>query len=52
MIKLITFACVSMATIVASTSDESELEYVFEIVRHGARAPIMDDSARFKVAAT
>jgi hypothetical protein len=23
------------------------LKYVFEIVRHGARAPIMDDVARF-----
>ena len=29
--------------------DMSSLEYVFEIVRHGARAPILDDSKRFPI---
>ena len=31
----------------ASDLSQYSLKYVFEIVRHGARAPIIDDTVRF-----
>lgn len=51
MLRLITLLFVSSSTVLASApkDDSKTLEYVFEIVRHGARAPMIDDSFRFKV---
>jgi hypothetical protein len=33
-------------------STEPSLKYVFEIVRHGARAPLLTDTEKFKVSDT
>jgi len=42
----------TIASLAAGMSCDSSLEYVFEIVRHGARAPWLDDSKRFHVSVT
>ena len=42
-----TFIFFILATIQASDLGHYPLKYVFEIVRHGARAPILDDTVRF-----
>ena len=34
---------------VSNNDGDSTLKYVFEIVRHGARAPFIDDQDRFRV---
>ena len=49
--RFISLLLVSSNAVMCSTPQESSstLEYVFEIVRHGARAPIVDDSERFTV---
>jgi len=35
----------------ALVSGEQTLKYVFEIVRHGARAPLLPDDGRFDISA-
>jgi hypothetical protein len=34
---------------IAVAAAEPTLKYVFEVVRHGARAPLIDDGDRFQV---
>lgn len=42
----------SILLLQTASCDEPKLKYVFEIVRHGARAPMADDTERFTVSDT
>jgi hypothetical protein len=47
------FVKIASVLLLSSVScNEPKLKYVFEIVRHGARAPMADDTERFTVSDT
>lgn len=47
MLSKILIMVATFYTVVQNKDNKSSLEYVFEIVRHGARAPYFDDLKRF-----